>query len=77
MLDVALSAWHKGFTEAIKPGFRGVSPMTMQDKISFRIMALVSQGQDVKSAIDAVLGEGTASKMIGELYDALRAKSAA
>lgn len=51
--------------------------MTMQEKISFRIMALVSQGQDVKLAIDAVLGEGTASKMIGELYDALRAKSAA
>ena len=51
--------------------------MSIQDKITYRIMVLVSQGQDVKSAIDTVLGEGTASKMIGEVYDALRAKSAA
>ena len=41
--------------------------------ISARILALVATGKDIRTAVDAVLGAGTYSKMASELYDSLRA----
>lgn len=45
--------------------------------ISARILALMSEGQTLRQAFDAVLGEGAYTKLAGEVYDALRAKVAA
>lgn len=42
-------------------------------EISRRILAKIAEGLTVQAAMDAVLGEGTAARVIGEVYDALRA----
>jgi hypothetical protein len=47
--------------------------MTKNESISARILALVSGGMTVEDAIDTVLGAGTSAKLVGDLYDALRA----
>jgi hypothetical protein len=44
----------------------------MNSKISARILVLVQSGMTLAYAMDAVLGEGTHSKLVGDLYDALR-----
>lgn len=41
--------------------------------ISARILALVASGSSIRAAIDQVLGDGTSSQVIGDVYDALRA----
>lgn len=40
--------------------------------ISARIIAKVGEGMDIRQAIDAVCGEGTASAVIEDIYNALR-----
>lgn len=45
--------------------------------ISAQILSLIEEGHNVRAAIDAVLGAGTASQIVSELYDALRAKAGA
>ena len=42
-------------------------------EISRRILAKIAEGLDVRQALDAVCGEGTAARVIGEVYDALQA----
>lgn len=49
----------------------------MTAEISARILALVATGVDVRTACDEVLGKDKMDAMIGELYDALRAKGVA
>lgn len=49
----------------------------MTAQISARIVALVASGTDVRTACDQVLGKEKMDAMIGDLYDALRAKAAA
>lgn len=51
--------------------------MTTNQKISLAFLTKVAAGMDVKDAFDAVLGQGVYDKMVGDLYDALRAKAAA
>lgn len=46
----------------------------MNEKISAAILVKVGQGMTVREAIDAVLGAGTSERLIGELYNELRAK---
>lgn len=43
--------------------------------ISAKILAQVQAGAALPTAIDAVLGEGTYARLVGELYDELRAKA--
>lgn len=43
--------------------------------ISARILALKNAGMPLRQAFDAVLGEGAYSKLVGDLYDELRAKA--
>lgn len=43
-------------------------------EISKRILTHVEQGKTVREAIDAVIGAGAAEKLIGELFEALKAK---
>ena len=45
--------------------------------ISARIMAAKIETGDIRAAIDQVLGAGTSARLIGEIYDALRAQNAA
>jgi hypothetical protein len=47
--------------------------MTKNQIISARILKLVAEGYDVRTALDEVLGKGTFEKLAGDLYDALRA----
>jgi len=47
---------------------------TRNAQISLAIINHIAQGKHVTEAIDAVLGAGTADRVIGEVYDALRAK---
>lgn len=49
----------------------------MTAQISARILALVASGVEVRAACDQVLGKDKMDAMIGDLYDALRAKVAA
>ena len=44
-------------------------------EISRRIMALVNFGIPVRTAVDTVLGAGTYDRIVGEIYDAMRAKA--
>jgi len=44
----------------------------MNSKISARIVALVSGGMTLKSAVDMVLGAGTYDKIAADVYNALR-----
>ena len=48
---------------------------TTRKEISARILWNITHGQTVTEAIDAILGAGTAAKLAGEVYDALRAKA--
>lgn len=41
--------------------------------ISVRILALIIDGATLSEAIDAVLGAGTYSGIVSDLYDAIRA----
>lgn len=43
--------------------------------ISARILALRADGYTTQAAVDEVLGAGTYEKLVGDLYDALRAKA--
>lgn len=45
-------------------------------QISAAILGHMTAGLDLPAAYDAVFGEGSYAKMAGEMYDALRAKSA-
>ena len=45
-------------------------------QISARIIKLVADGSDLRSAFDAVLGNGAYSKLADEIYEAARAKAA-
>jgi hypothetical protein len=47
----------------------------MNAKISAAILLNLKNGMSLPEAMDAVLGAGTYTKVVGELYDALRAKS--
>lgn len=47
--------------------------MTMNAKISDRILVLMASGMDVVEAFDRVLGEGAYAKLASDLYDELRA----
>lgn len=40
------------------------------------IVSLLRQGVDVRKAYDTVLGAGAYERLVGELYDELRAKAA-
>lgn len=51
--------------------------MDINATISARIMAAKIETGDIRAAIDQVLGAGTSARIIGELYDELRAKHAA
>ena len=44
----------------------------MNATISLRILALVARGVPLPDAIDAVLGAGTYTQIVGDVYDALR-----
>ena len=46
----------------------------MNAKISAAILFLVSKGVELHVAFDKLLGQGAYSKMVGEIYDELRAK---
>ncbi len=46
--------------------------MTTTQIISLRILTLVSNGIELRHAIDEVLGHGTFEKVASDLYDALR-----
>lgn len=46
----------------------------MTAKISARIAKLMTEGMDVRTAFDAVLGAGAYDAFASELYDALRAQ---
>ena len=46
--------------------------MTKTSAISAMILAEVAKGSTLDQAIDAVLGQGTYTKLAGEVYDALR-----
>jgi hypothetical protein len=48
----------------------------MTPTISLRIIALQNSGMTLPAAFDAVLGTGSYDKMVSDLYDELRAKSA-
>ncbi len=48
-----------------------------QAQISMKILTHVANGKTVREAIDAVIGAGTTEKLIGEVYEALRAKAKA
>ena len=55
-----------------------IADMTAAEKnmlITARIQAMIASGSTVPEALDSVLGEGTYSKLKGDLYDALRAKA--
>lgn len=43
--------------------------------ISAQILARVAEGATMREALDGVLGVGTYDRMVGELYDQLRAKA--
>ena len=47
--------------------------MSKQQIISAKILANVANGMDLRTAFDAVLGEGAYVKLAGEVYDTLRA----
>lgn len=47
----------------------------MNAKISAAILMNMAKGMDQKAAIDAVLGAGSYEKLVGALYDGLRAKA--
>jgi hypothetical protein len=47
----------------------------MTAQISARILALIANGVEVKDACRQVLGADKFDAMIGDLYDALRAKA--
>lgn len=51
--------------------------MTTNQKISAAILAHRAAGKTIQEAIDAVLGAGTARKLIDEVYDELNARAAA
>ena len=44
-----------------------------QTEISRRILTLVAEGMNVRDALDAVCGEGSADRLINTLYHDLRA----
>lgn len=46
---------------------------TKDQAISFKILALVASGKDLRDAVNEVLGAGTFERIASELYDALRA----
>lgn len=46
--------------------------MTMNTKISGRILFLIKTGMTLPEAFDAVLGKDAYAKMAGEVYEALR-----
>lgn len=51
--------------------------MTIKNaQISAAIVANMAKGMNLPAAYDAVFGAGAYVKMAGEMYDALRAKSA-
>lgn len=43
--------------------------------ISAMILQKIAQGMNVRQAIDAVLGAGTAEKIAGDVYDQIRARA--
>ena len=45
---------------------------TMNAKISARIIEQIKAGKSLEDAINAVLGAGTYSQIVDDLYDALR-----
>lgn len=49
--------------------------MTKTQIISLRILTLVSEGMNIRQAIDTVCGAGKVEQMISDLYDELRAKA--
>lgn len=49
--------------------------MTKQQQISHAILTRVAQGLEIKAAIDEVLGAGTSSAIIDELYERLTTKA--
>lgn len=48
--------------------------MTINQTISFQIVALMGSGADLRTAFDAVLGEGAYDKLAGELWEELRSR---
>jgi DNA integrity scanning protein DisA with diadenylate cyclase activity len=46
---------------------------TKAQQISRAILSRVTAGMSVRDAIDEVLGAGTSSKLVSEIYDTLRA----
>lgn len=47
--------------------------MSMNKKISGRIVALIIAGTPLPAAVDEVLGTGTYGRLAGEVYDLLQA----
>ena len=45
-------------------------------RMSAEILKLVLEGQDVRQAFDAVMGEGAYNKLAGDVHDELCARSA-
>ncbi len=43
--------------------------------LSLLIARKINEGMDVKDALDAVLGDGTADKLISDVYHALRGEN--
>lgn len=48
--------------------------MTPTQTISFQIIALMGSGADLRTAFDAVLGEGAYDKMASEIWEELRSR---
>jgi hypothetical protein len=49
--------------------------MTKTNAISLQVLALIASGVDPVEALKQVCGSENVDKMIGELYDALRANA--
>lgn len=52
-------------------------PALKNSTISALILQHIANGKTQAESIDAVLGAGAYAKLVGDLYDALRAKQAA
>lgn len=63
-------------TEMLNQAARVLNTTDRNVVIGAVLQALISQGVDVKAAIEAVFGEGSFDSMCGQVYDLLRAQAA-
>lgn len=61
------------YTQPIPKG----NAMNKNAAISSSILNNIANGMTLEAAYDAVFGDGSYDKMVGDIYDALRTKAAA